>query len=428
MQRNGAHPIAKINYAIRAGSFAYSCVVVGIHGWERGYGALFWVALALQFIVYPHLAYLHARSAPDSRRAEHINLHLDAALLGAWIGALHFPMWLAYAALFSTALNATVVFGLVRGAWCVATFCATAALGLAFAGFQFPEPTSRLVTALCFFGSFVYSVAVGAVVHMLRARVEESEDRYRLLAENAADLIAIVDRDGNWVYASPSFGAVLEAADLAPGADAFARAHPDDAGSARAALLRAAATGKRRELKLRLLDRAGRIREYKSAVQPVKGEPRPATRLVLALRDVTDLRESEEKLLVAANALEGMTEAIMITAADGTIVTVNQSFSLVTGHVRDDVLGQPEKALRSPLQPPEFYDTAYATVLRKGYWSATLWNRRKNGAVYREWRSIRAAKDSAGVLTHFIHVFYEVGVPRNSLRDAAGADEAPPPR
>ena len=422
MQRNGAHPMARINYAIRAGSFAYSFVVLAIHRWHGGdHSAVFWMALALQFLVYPHLAYLHTRHAADARRAERINLHVDAALLGLWVGALHFPLWIAYAALFSTSLNAAVVFGLARAGISVAIFGVGAALGVAVAGPRFLAETSPLVTALCFVGSFAYSCAVGAVVYRLRAEVQESEGRYRLLAENAADLIAIVDRDGGWIYASPSFEAVLDAESLARGADALARAHPDDADKARAALVRSAATGKPRELALRLHDRAGRLRVYTGAVQPVKGEPRPATRLVLALRDVTDLRESEERLLIAAHALEGMTEAIMITAADGTILTVNRAFSTVTGRPREEVVGQPEKAIRSGLLPAQFYDDVYAAVLRDGYWSGTTWNRRKNGAVYREWRSIRAVREPAEVsgrlpVTHYVHVFYEVGTPRNGLQ------------
>jgi PAS domain S-box-containing protein len=414
-QRKSEHPMARINYAIRAGSFAYSFLVLAIHGAERGFGALFWTALVLQFLVYPHLVYLHARHAGDSGRAERINLHVDAALLGAWVGALHFPLWIAYAALFSTTLNATVVFGLVRGAWCFATFCAGAALGLAVGGFEFYAPTSDLVTALCVVGSFGYSCAVGSVVYMLRDRVHESEVRYRLLAENAADLVALVDQDGQWLYASPSFGAVLGPAQLATGADAFGCAHPDDAERARMAVRRSAGTGKPRELQLRLLDRAGRFRQYQATVRPVKGEPIPAARLVLALRDVTDLRESEERLLIAAHALEGMTQAIMITGADGTILSVNRAFSETTGRTSDEVVGQPEKAIRSRLVSPGFYDQAYAAVLRKGYWSGISPNSRKNGAVYREWRSIRAVRDAAGAVTHYVHVFYEVGTSRNGM-------------
>ena len=415
MQRAAMHPMARINYAIRAGSFAYSFLVLAVHGWERGFGPLYWTALALQFLLYPHLAYLHTLRAENSRRAEAINLFVDAGLLGLWVGALHFPLWIAYGGLFSTALNAAVVFGTVRGAWSLVTYCVGAAAGLGLTGFQVLEQTSALVTSLCFLGSLGYAIAIGGVLRKLRGRARESEARYRLLAENAADLIAIVDSESRWVYTSPSFEAVLAPADRAPGASAFERAHPDDAEAARNAVARAAGTGRARELVLRLVDAAGRVRRYKGVLSPVKGE---AGRLVLSLRDVTDLHESEERLLITAHALEGMTEAIMITAKDGTIVTVNRAFTHISGLAREDVLGQPEKSIRTAMQTADFFDGAYAAVQRDGYWSGTSWNRRRNGTVYREWRSIRAARDAAGAVTHYIHVFYEVGAPRNGLSAA----------
>ena len=115
--RDSAHPMARINYAIRAGSFAYSFLVLAIYGAERGFGAFFWIALALQFLVYPHLAYLYARHAADSGRAERINLHVDAALLGAWVGVLHFPLWIAYAALFSAVALRTFRSSVERWEW-----------------------------------------------------------------------------------------------------------------------------------------------------------------------------------------------------------------------------------------------------------------------------------------------------------------------
>ena len=67
------------------------------------------------------------------------------------------------------------------------------------------------------------------------------------------------------------------------------------------------------------------------------------------------------------------------------------------------------------MQTADAFDNAYAAVHRDGYWNGTSWNRRKNGSVYREWRSIRAAKAADGGITHYIHVFYEVGAPRNGL-------------
>ena len=158
-----------------------------------------------------------------------------------------------------------------------------------------------------------------------------------------------------------------------------------------------------------------RVRQYLTRVQPLEGA---AKRVLLVSQDVTDLRESEERVLLAAHALEGMTEAIVITAAEGTVVTVNRAFCEMTGFKRDDVLGQPEKAIRNALQPPEYYDEVYTIVLREGYWSGTTWARRKNGSVYREWRSIRAVRGPAGSITHFVTVTSEVGAQRPGLESS----------
>jgi PAS domain S-box-containing protein len=414
------HRIARRNYLIRTASFASCFLVIGIHGADRGFGWPFWVLLALQFLAYPHALYLRARLSHRSKEVELTNVFIDAALLGAWMGALSFPVWITFALLFATTLNLTVLRGVQGTLMALGCFCFGAALPATLAGMGFDAPTSDLVTLMCFGGTIIYGCAIGYVMYeqnrrLLRARnaMHVSEERYRLIAEHAADLIAIVDNDGRWLYTSPSYRRLLEPADLEVGADAFRRVHPDDADSARIAVLRAAATGKVRELALRLVDRDGRIRQIKTRVQAAgSGEGNGSKRkLVLVSQDVTDLRESEERLLLAAHALEGMTEAIMITAADGTVVTVNRAFAEITGYTRDDVLGHSESEIRNALQPPDFYDELYAIVRRDGYWSGTTWSRRRNGSVYREWRSVRAVKDASGNVTHYVIVFYEVGVP-----------------
>jgi PAS domain S-box-containing protein len=413
LQPGSPHRRVVVNYRIRTGAFAYCFVVLGLHAWEQGFGPGYWGALALLFLGYPHVAYLRARYSFDSKRAEERNLYVDAALLGAWIASLYFPAWLLYAGLFSTTLNAMVLGGFPGALRSV--FCFSLGVGVVglILGFTVSPQTSDLVTALCFAGSLAYSWAVGYVVFVqgnrltaTRDALRGSEERYRMIAENAADLIAMVDRDGRWLYTSPSYHRVLDKGDLEEGIDAFRRAHPDDAERAHLALARVAAMGKPREVALRLVDRSGRIRQYRMLVQAL-GPAKPASRLLLTSQDVTDLRESEERLLVAAHALEGMTEAIVISSADGVVATVNRAFTEITGWTREEAVGQPESLIRNAMQPPSFYDEVYAEVERTGYWSGSTWAKRKGGALYREWRSVRAARDPAGTLTHFVHVFYE---------------------
>jgi PAS domain S-box-containing protein len=405
----------RTNYFVRTVAFLMCLAALGLHLWDRGASPAAWLLLALQFAVYPHLLYLRARYSATPNRAELDNLLLDSVLLGAWCALLGFPLWITYALVAATTLNSAVNRGAQGVFWSLLCNLAGAGIGVAIHGFEYSPATIPAVTAICIFGSLWYAAAIGRIVRVQNRRlsaardaVRASEARYRLIAENAADLIAIVDADGHWRYTSPSYSKLLDAVDLEPIAEVYSRLHPDDAAMARAAVARVAETGAPRELRLRLVDREGRVRRLNTHVAAVGPEGGPR-RVLLASQDVTDLRESEERLLLAAHALEGMTEAILITAADGTIVTVNRAFCEVTGYEREEVLGRPEKEIRNALQPEAFYAELYDAVARDGYWSGTTWCRRKNGSVYREWRSVRAVRDAAGAVSHYVMVFYEVG-------------------
>ena len=429
MGSTNSRRVPRINYTVRAVSFAYSFLVIGLVLFERKAGPLAWFLLALQFIVYPHLAYLHAVSAPDARRAEIRNLYFDSLSLGAWVAMLGFPTWLAFGALFSTGLNSAIMRGWFGAAATGLCFAAGALGWVLPMGFQHHPGTTDLVTALCFFGSLAYSAGVGLVVQnqnrrlrAAREELREGEQRYRLITEHAADLVAMVDRDARWRYTSPSYGRILDAEDRGVGADAFRRVHNDDQLRVRGALQELMKSGISGKVRMRLRTRNGDVRRIESLVHPVQGEggaligEGSLTGAVMASRDITELSDREEQLEVAGLAFERMAEAMMITNAAGRILTINRAFTRLTGYEPAEVLGQPESRFRSGMQAQSFYDDMYAAVLRAGHWRGSTWCQRRDGTVYREWRSVSAVRDADSRVTHYVVLFGEL----NGHEDATG--------
>ena len=408
------------------GSFAYCFLVIGLVLFERKAGLLAWSLLALQFIVYPQLAYLHASAARDQRRAEIGNLYFDSLSLGAWVAMLGFPTWIAYAALFSTTLNSAIMRGWIGAACAALCFTAGALAWVTPMGYMHFAGTSDLVTALCFFGALAYSAGVGLVVQdqnrrlrAAREKMREGEQRYRLITEHAADLVAMVDSDGRWRYTSPSYERVLDARDLALGTDAFRRVHEEDQMRVRAALQELVRTGVSYRLRMRLNTRDGDVRRVESVGHAVHGEDGVTTGAVIASRDITELSDREEQLEVAGLAFERMGDAMMITNAAGRILSINRAFTRITGYEPVEALGQPESRFRSGLQTSAFYDDMYATVLRTGHWRGNTWCQRRDGTVYREWRSVSAVRDTDSRVTHYVVLFGEL----NAQGAAAGGVE-----
>jgi PAS domain S-box-containing protein len=154
---------------------------------------------------------------------------------------------------------------------------------------------------------------------------------------------------------------------------------------------------------------AGEVRRLETTVQPVRDdEGKAIVAAVLASRDVTELRDREEQLEVAAHAFERMAEGMVITNGAGRILTVNQSYTRITGYAPEEVMGRQESEFRSAMQPQTFYDEIYAEVLRNGRWEGTTWCRRRDGTVYREWRSVSAVRDADERITHYITLMREL--------------------
>lgn len=104
MTRPRLHPIVRLDYIVRMTCFPLLIAIFYsvFHASGRADARVI-ALLVLWGLVWPQLAYLHARYSRDSKRAEHRNMFVDSVLVGAWAAGMHFSLWPSI--MFVTAVN-----------------------------------------------------------------------------------------------------------------------------------------------------------------------------------------------------------------------------------------------------------------------------------------------------------------------------------
>jgi diguanylate cyclase (GGDEF)-like protein/PAS domain S-box-containing protein len=124
--------------------------------------------------------------------------------------------------------------------------------------------------------------------------------------------------------------------------------------------------------------------------------------------DVTERRQTEEKLRLSATVLEHIADGVMVIGLDGCIVAVNPAFTQITGYTESEALGRDASMTRSQRQESTFYDDMWKELGASGFWRGEIWNQRKNGELYLEWLTISAVRDDHALITHYVGVFSDI--------------------
>jgi len=134
-------------------------------------------------------------------------------------------------------------------------------------------------------------------LHRFRQQLAKREELFRIVAENAADMIALVDTKGRRLYNSPAYEKVLgySAQELAQ-TPAFEQIHPDDRLRVLEAAREAQSTGSGKKLEYRIRHKDGTWRILESTASVIRNVQGAVDKLVIVNRDVTDRKRAEEAL------------------------------------------------------------------------------------------------------------------------------------
>ena len=129
--------------------------------------------------------------------------------------------------------------------------------------------------------------------------LRESEEEFRLISENVADMIAVLGVDGKRLYNSPSYKEILGDPDALRGTDAFFEIHPDDREKIKQVFEETVRTGIGQRTEYRFLLNDGTIRHIESQGSVIKNEDGTVSKVVVVSRDVTEKKRLELQFLRA---------------------------------------------------------------------------------------------------------------------------------
>ena len=177
--------------------------------------------------------------------------------------------------------------------------------------------------------------------------LRESEERYRLLAENSLDLIGLLDLDGNVMYASPShYYLIGYTPNELVHQNLFAVVHADDVPRALAAINSLLAAGARKTIEWRMLKKSGDWIEMEAILSGIPGPGNAIHRILFTARDITVRKQVEERIKASLKEKEVLLKEIHHRVKNN-LQIISSLLNLQSGYIQDKHAGEMFKESRN---------------------------------------------------------------------------------
>jgi len=238
--------------------------------------------------------------------------------------------------------------------------------------------------------------------------LKQSENKFRLLYENAPVGYQSLDEQGNLVEVNAAWVDLMgysreEAIGtwfgnyLATSLDERFREH----------FRRLKETGSARGIEYEMVKKDGSIITVTMDGAFVRDE-HGVDRSHCVLHDVTSRRKAEKVQRRLATAVEQVSEGIVITDSGGIIQYVNPAFEGMTGYACEEVLGRKTAELWSSTHADEFIAELRSKLEQGEVWSGRVKERKKDGTVYLEDTTISPVFGDSGEIINFVGVKRDV--------------------
>ncbi|MBI2418847.1 MAG: PAS domain S-box protein, partial [Ignavibacteriales bacterium] len=258
---------------------------------------------------------------------------------------------------------------------------------------------------------------------LLEFQLRNSEQEFRSLAESSPDIIIRYNLDCRAIYANQRFFKTVPADPQSFIGKTPIESYPTVMEEYQAKLQKVIETGVPEYLELQLADVNGNtITHYVCFVAELDNDGKRIGALAIG-RDITELRQSEEKVKQLSRAVEQSPVSILITDSDGRIQYLNKKITEITGYYPEELIGKTPRIFSSGEHPAEKYKELWETVSSGNEWRGEFHNKKKSGELFWELASISPIKDESGKCTQYLAVKEDITAKKELENNLISAKE-----
>jgi PAS domain S-box-containing protein len=246
----------------------------------------------------------------------------------------------------------------------------------------------------------------------------KSEKIFKALIENSSDITSVIDKQGNFLYVSPSNQRItgFSNEDLI-GKSAFDLIHPDDISLVQSIYKKNInIPGRTEAFEFKFKTKTGSF-VYLEAIANNLLNDDELQFIVINSWDITDRKQKLEELIKLSSVIEQNPVSIIITDTEGRIKYINKKFTEQSGYNLEDVLNKNPNILKSPVTDRKIFEDLWKTIASGQTWHGQICNRKKNGDLYWEDASISPIKDSSGKIIFYAAAQEDITEKKKILED-----------
>lgn len=150
-----------------------------------------------------------------------------------------------------------------------------------------------------------------------------------------------------------------------------------------------------------------------AVISAVSNEAGEMAYFVAVLEDITARKHAETQMHLLSSTIEQAGDSVMIVNSNNIIEYVNPAFVELTSYSEEEIIGKKPDLLRSGRMSEGFYKEMWGKILAGDVFRGELINRKKNGELYYEDKTITPIRNARGEIGYYVSTGRDVTERKN---------------